>query len=1374
MPLLRGLTVRLFDNYVGHNLTSIVRNDFQSQFDLNELGNTFPATNVNVHVPAGFVFGLEDEDCIVGLSKSSPNTLSTVTGHIYDFSTFNATNCVLFDSSRNFSGHLIDTANDSLTMPSEDGEFSISFWVNPYSAPSGIYDILSKKITSSSFHRFLLRYDSTGTSSVISFSAASETGTSEESVEAGIVAGRWSLVTAKCSNKTIRLSVRGADGFVSKEKLTSNVRLGCLSTGGSLYCGIGSDGVSNPLHAGSFYLQQVCFWNKEITEHEETELFNLGRGKTRFSDPAVPETFANFGSGAFKYGSTGGAGSWYVDLDSSGLVTRVYKNQEASPYIPCKNCDTEPCCYPNAMTDPSPDEITLNVAWSAASGGCVPAETEFTMARLPRQIIQGFIFGRTFESEKITLPCGGYLKFFLESTPYHWSKYRYRQYLGVETNFGGTKRFAKFNVTMGSALVRNNVTGGANKFTSPSPAGVSFDFPYSDSFSDYASDIVSSGWTDYATVVLEEPFVTDNCSTNSADAACVVADGYIFGTGVDRPERRLGSCGWQMGVSEFALSSTSFSMQNSRYNYRISCGSPTVSNNTRIAPFDTLLHRPFAAVARGLIGTHNEGFEIIEADLPFTDFVATLTPSEFVRPEPFLSINQDSIRQNGPSGCIDCEVSATFSADDATPGIGNPPRTVTTAKISRLRCPQKTLSGAVSSVLSGSQEGDGRPGTGLLRMLGAAEGNHKGLAAGARYPDRSGSSYWQTHLGGTLRANGKTQFTSQIDDFNQGDSGGEFLHFNLKSTGKVNGNSALVFPSSITKGTRVEPYNSYQSPPPSGESLGVTIPVTKREVQKKQPDRGTLGSQNDVDLVPVSGSNQISASNCVPCNKAGFCSSGFIATLANIQYPVTTYSFGLHASSQVCDYTTSPNHLNAVVRNSATPYCGGATSLNNGVPSGNNIVMAMNRDDWSVVEFESCPIGNRISGEAEKLSTPTPFGVLNQGGPVPAGVLQLIERPLVYHYPDYQSCGSNAVFIQFIPTTTTITPRDQDGQECANATFGDIVFSRDDETGIISATVEYSVKYSKRFIFSYVSDYYESYEYDAIYRHGDCTEIFTANQTYPERHLSTSSGPGSFSIFVVENYVATYSASGPKCADSESGIILNYQSSVAVSRSTLATGDPTPAGTETSPGVYSLSGSFSEPSCAMLDPSVAVPSPYDLPEFSAFVQIHPEAIYLKSSTGPGCPEVISNFSGESRLVTSCSPHPSTLPDPDSMAIPVFIDLSGSYISITESDPSGGLDRNVGYPDQYLVDGQVHEIDKYARYSYEDEDYIKVLMPSACLYEVYTISDIGEADSLVARYRVPNFPYSRWSRSGTNQMQLVSADWAIEDWPIYITVEPVAP
>ena len=90
----------------------------------------------------------------------------------------------------------------------------------------------------------------------------------------------------------------------------------------------------------------------------------------------------------------------------------------------------------------------------------------------------------------------------------------------------------------------------------------------------------------------------------------------------------------------------------------------------------------------------------------------------------------------------------------------------------------------------------------------------------------------------------------------------------------------------------------------------------------------------------------------------------------------------------------------------------------------------------------------------------------------------------------------------------------------------------------------------------------------------------------------------------------------------------------------------------------------------------------------------------------------------------------------------------------------------------MVGDDVYEEDDWARWVFSDSDYRRVIFPSAAMYEVWLLDSGGHLDRIVARYRIPGFPISRWKNGEDNHLQLVSADWSLEDWPIYITVSPV--
>ena len=102
--------------------------------------------------------------------------------------------------------------------------------------------------------------------------------------------------------------------------------------------------------------------------------------------------------------------------------------------------------------------------------------------------------------------------------------------------------------------------------------------------------------------------------------------------------------------------------------------------------------------------------------------------------------------------------------------------------------------------------------------------------------------------------------------------------------------------------------------------------------------------------------------------------------------------------------------------------------------------------------------------------------------------------------------------------------------------------------------------------------------------------------------------------------------------------------------------------------------------------------------------------------------------------------------------------------------TGIRDRMVGYQEQYQIVAQniVMTIDEFARWLSSNSTRSFELYATAGVYEVHDL----DTERLLARYKLAGFPDTRWSRNGANQMQLVSADWSVEEWPVYITVEPV--
>lgn len=1329
MPLLRGLTMRLYDNFVGNITVSNVENFYRDQFDMD--GIAFPSAAVYVPTHVSYVYRYEDQDCITGLAKSTPNTIGGKTGHIHDFAKFANTTALYFCSAKSSSGYFFDEDNDSLLLPEPGtGDFTISFWVNPWRVPSGVYDVAAKPLAGSSLNRFRIFIDTSGLSPSISFTAANSDGTSESTATARLILSRWTLVIARCRGSEISIKTLSADGIFGRGSVSSGGPFGCSHSGGDFYLGVGRDGSSNRLDAGEVYLQQACFWRKSLSDSEETELYYNGRGKTHWSDFAVPETF----SGSGKYGQGGSAGSVVCAVNDEGVVTS-FNNESVSPYVPCQTCDSEPCCFPVSMTDPSPDEIVVSVSsWLAAATGCVPEGTSFTMTRNENQIIQGFIFGRTFESEKIDLECGGYIKFFLESTPYHWSKYRHRCYLGIETNWGGTKKIAKYRATLGSALVKKPVTGGSNKFTSPDLSGVSYDFPYATAFSGYASQIQAAGWTPFAVSVLEEAFPVAICLSNTPSAACIAASGYIFGTGEEKPETRGGSCGWQMGIAS-VTGSGPITSADSKYNYRVSCNSPGVSNNTIVTPSFSELHRPFTAAVQGIIGCQTEDGTITNDDMPFTDFAAVLYPSEFVRPEPFLAVNTTTIRNAGPGGCIDCQVSSGFLAANETSANA----VISTAPITTRKCPQKTLSGAIPAVLSGASDEDS-VGMGVARVLGEPTGpTFTTISNNAEYQQQSGKILLDR---GTLRANGAAEFSAQIDDYNQGEIGSAYLHISTKTNTKIDPNESGVDVPRISKGTKFGPWIETLS--------GSGRPLDASDLKNVKPDRGTLSSPNPIDYIPVVGSESLTKSSCSCGGLHRQCSFSEIDwQISGILHLFDAVSVAtcVTESNANCGDLTSPGV--SFSEFSSTGQSGGCEVSTELAPRSSVLISegAMLTGSYAIYtqRYFSAPICLAISD-----SLPGGASDILYAGVSSATTSAFCENGLLTVDLTYTCSYTRRVGI---PVTTRTT----NYWENRVATGNDLWQERSDVYQFVFAKTE-----------TRVARFQSSFSEDLCLRSslGDIELSFVSDVA-----VSQESSGGCYGDIPSANYavclaIANHLAGPPFCA-----VILETPYSTA--SPVLST----PSGTGCFPfggyGTYengrlhlsSGQATIMYPGWCAEDVTTLFPDDqYGNPPIGVDPVVWNSRYYIKSAC-----ETFSEFD------------PFPLVDACNYSLPRVVDFSQSTINAAAASPQSapvsdegfaddGYEFSIATPEDYAGTYEISQTERHGvMSSYSGTNISSAVSFSAGILEIYGNSE--ECREVVARYALSRHPNGRWNRNGKNHMRIVSADWSLGNWPKYITVEP---
>jgi hypothetical protein len=1271
MPLLRGVKLRVLDDYVDLHSVPVsagICNEYQSQTrPFNEFDDS---TN-----PAGYIYQLPDSNYICGLTEAG--SVASTIGKVQDF--MQTTSCARFGGTPGFLWDSLN--NDDLLMPGDNGEFSVSFWFLAEEFTSTPHDIVGKLIPSASKPRFLLTF--LGGSSEVSFTVASSDGSATFEVKCLIVPGRWNLITARCYGKSRRIDINNSceDGVFEYSDLATTGEPGCSSPGGPLYVGVNPDGASNPLSNGSFLLQQVCFWDRLITDAEERELYADGRGICRWPDPAVPYQF------------TGGLNGRYNKYGMTDSISHI------SPAVPGSGCENEPDCWSMAMTDYSPDSLTVSVSWTASPGGCIPSGSDFVLHRNNSQIIKGYRFGRTFESDLLSLPCGGSIRLFLESVPYHMSKFRYRQYLGVETVFGGMKSISKFAITLGVSIIKNPGEIGAflfpNSFTSPSPSGANFTFPYSDSFSDYANDIVAAGWTDFATVVLSESITTGNVVIKSA---CIVANRYRFTVGSDDAGLRGGNCGWQMGISDVYRNNVPgiapLASVDSRYNFRATTLIPAIANNAKVAASDSLLNRPFSAVARGMIAIHDEDGKLISATLPFTpdSFTAVIIPSEFVRPEPF------SVIRTG--GCIDCDVTASFYAEKRNPPLSGNPQTLVTSKILKRQFPQKTLSGAVSVMAMGAITGE-TDRAGLVRVLGQkSDGTSDpeyvdiiGYIPGGEF---SSDIPITRHLysGGTFRPSGEMQFTSIISQH-----GGV--------TSRV---IADVIPDEKVNPNRDGSY--------LGKVVGTTstsigyAPAfdTASDIDGIAIDLGNQNALSSGDF-PTDGVAIIESSNChfeIKCREidnlvkdikkmdgssiAPFPVTGSLPGSGNSILPGPSEEFFLSRSFEGGISLIIDASLNCGTSTSGSTIFGGTglSPLESGSGCAGPYPTICN--GYPIIQNNVSIGADATRGSVSITSATLEYDYLNE--------IYFSEIRYLVTYSEPRKYTVTASLTASVPVTTSIT------RTVAN-----------------TMTKDYEVVYGAQY------DYLARYELPA--KDDICLG------------LSLGRSGSSVSLALVSNTLTGKRDLGTFPLSTTQTDVDNFVASL-IPGLTGALGAATVSGTSFS---LLLSG---------LDMFVC-PTPAD-PSHSGI------------------------YSGGTVSVTGSFTTPSG-PLPKDLVPPVIFDFSNSFVDLfTDNSP-----LPFGYPDSYSVEisGVSPGYDGTRLVTSESGTMLWIEESAATPYRLCVLNvgtgtlEFSEKDpgsdsgiSAAARYRLAGFPDARWNINGKNQMQLVSADWSIGDWPIYITVEPV--
>lgn len=1349
MPLLRGLKMRLQDRWnvqpaddpsTGSTLVGSVLYDRialngeltpEYELEANHAENSayYPSTPV--------IYALQADDAI-----------DQVDGRLLQMGS-GAPKAWLFDETLSEGTLLVDDLNyDSMLMPnSEDGSFTVSCWLYPDRTTGARLCILEKQVTGTSYHRFQLDYDdSTGFHKIV-FTAANRSGSGASSVSATIVPEQWSLIVARCdgNGKQLTLDVLGSDGFLSTETELANSLLGCSLPGDQLVVACRGDLSSGKLASGSFGLQQVCFWDKKLTSSEVTELVSDGRGTSHWHDQALPATY-----------SLAAYTDYTVDPPKGryGIV----------PGALSRACDADHSCWQKGSIDKSPDTIVVSLRnLVAAPGGSAPTG-DIVMYRNESQIIQGWRFGRTFESEWIDLACGASIRFFLESTPSHMSGARYRQYLGVESSWGSKYQIAKFRITLGISLIKTN--DGVD-FHSPSPSDDDYIFDNADSYTSYCSDLVSSGWTDFAEPVFEEDFTVGG--TTYVRAACIVAHRYQFTYGVDQFYWRGGDYGWQMGVS--CLGDT---CMDSRYNYKSTVSPPgtiasgSIANGTKVVPTEASMNRPFTAVARGLIGRHGDGggIEFVES-LPFlaSSFTAVIYPGEFVRPEPF------STRLVG--GCIDCDVVAKYDQslhDASSVSVGQVLSKEITIHKDTHRT-QKALSGSVSPRLAGATLG-GTDGGALLRVLSKSTLNNEvsyrpeyiGDSWSDPEIDAARNQTTPHHWGGALLADGSAQFTGVVDEYLANDSAnndGSSLLVDVRPDEKINPNEAGSYTAKLAI-TRFKP-----------------LPLSDDEdvLHSMQIDSGTIDPQG-VGIYPTSSTAEVSVENCDSCPGAsGDCGDvPVLSTLSGINWllpPVTRTSVEWGP-----DIYTYDDRL----------FC----SLHS--PSEHETEVAA--EDT----LGGCPLPLSIRHSVTSLISETPEL---------AG--QITWKSPKYFW-DHEMNGEFGFLCGTEPEISRTICSGRLESEYASFVIADISLAC--ESGLPAIHVTYQVDYYKTRSVQTHSEYYYSWTDNA----GDGTIKYldmnfgipvTLQETQIRRATFISSSHSDFCLrhlsndSVVFDFERDVVVSESRCSadpgedDFVARLVSDFRLSTKTPTSPVSTAIPDlslPAGgpwhVTRSPGsLHTFEGHngavTSRPANKLHRVTAARPfTRLCVPDHSGhdYLDLFPDANILD------CYQIEDI---EARLDCFASYHAyigrdwvfTYPPDPLAGMCPIsfvpVVDFSSATITVAKSVIDNFWNAAVSFPSSYTIENSelahvvLDQTTTNGCWQMLNDDGLLIATLNGSTWDLTFYSQENDrCVSVIARYRLAGFPFSRWSRYGKNQMQLVSADWTVQDWPKFITVEPV--
>lgn len=157
------------------------------------------------------------------------------------------------------------TVADNNTLDFGTGDFSVNFWVNAPNTTAADGGLVTKKITSSPWTGFVIRFTTNHKVDYITTGVARTI-----TISTGIADSSWHMITLTRSSNTVQLyldgSADGSSGTDNENIDNANImRFGQLQGFGSFMDGL---------------LDEIGIWNKALSTTEITDLYNSGNGLT--------------------------------------------------------------------------------------------------------------------------------------------------------------------------------------------------------------------------------------------------------------------------------------------------------------------------------------------------------------------------------------------------------------------------------------------------------------------------------------------------------------------------------------------------------------------------------------------------------------------------------------------------------------------------------------------------------------------------------------------------------------------------------------------------------------------------------------------------------------------------------------------------------------------------------------------------------------------------------------------------------------------------------------------------------------------------------------------------------------------------------------